>query len=252
MTIAILTYHSLDESGSILSTPPRIFAEQMRILSELDVRVIPLGQVQHQLQPGLPPECLVAITFDDGFRNVYQHGFPALQRYGFPATVFLVTDHCERTNSWPSQPRFAERRPLLQWNEIREMSAAGIAFGSHTRTHPDLRTLPRVAAEEELVTSKKVIEDVIGRSVDTFAYPYGAYDDTIRRLAQAHFSLACATDLDFARTESDPFALERLDMYYLRRSVLFRRLFSSEIAAYIRSRRSIRELRRRLPRGIRL
>src|SRR5262245_46670162 len=131
--VAILTYHSLDDSGAVLSTPPRIFAAQMQSLHERGIRVIPLSEVGQALSGQAGPEPLLALTFDDGFRNVYEYGLPVLQRYGFAATVFLVTDYSGAANAWPGQPAAVERRPLLGWAEVKEMSGAGIAFGSHTQ-----------------------------------------------------------------------------------------------------------------------
>jgi len=244
--IAILTYHSLDDSGAVLSTPPYVFTVQMQILHERGIRVIPLSEVRHILGSTARHEPLVALTFDDGFRNVYEYGLPILQRYGFTATVFLVTDYCDGMNSWPGQPPSVERRPLLRWAEVKEMSAAGVAFGSHTRTHPDLRTLAGQQVEGELVGSKQAIEDATGRAVEMFAYPYGAYNHTVKHLAQTHFALACSTTLSFVRPGSDLFALERLDMYYLRRPALLGRLFSQEVTVYLLLRRKLRDLRRRM------
>lgn len=244
-TSAILTYHSLDDGGSVLSTPPALFAEQMRILSELGVQVVPLSEVHRRLRGAALAEPVVAITFDDGFRSAYSHGLPILQRYGFPATIFLVTDYCGKMNAWPSQPLSIAPRLLLRWTEVKEMSTAGIAFGSHARTHPDLRAIAHHEVEEELVTSKRAIEDAIGRSADLFAYPYGVYNDTIKRIVQAYFTLACSAQLGFVTVGSDPFALERLDMYYLHRTQVFRRLFSREVGVYIRCRRVLRDLRGR-------
>jgi len=240
--IAILAYHSLDDSKSVLSTPPAVFVEQMHILHGLGREVISLGQVPRECAHRRREDAVV-ITFDDGFRNVYQHALPVLQRYGFPATVFLVTDYCEKTNSWPSQPASIKQQPLLRWSEVREMSQAGVAFGSHTRTHPDLTRLGSQKAAEELAGSKQVIEDATGQPADAFAYPYGAYDGEVMRMARAHFQLACSTVLGFATPESDLFALERLDMYYLQSPALFRRLFSPALGAYIRARRALRRLR---------
>ncbi|MGH9424900.1 MAG: polysaccharide deacetylase family protein, partial [Terriglobia bacterium] len=191
-----------------------------------------------------PRENTVVITFDDGFRSVYEHALPVLQNFGFPATIFLVTDYCEKTNAWPGQPLYIERQPLLRWSEVKEMSRSGFSFGSHTRTHPDLRTLPSDQAEEELVSSKKMIEDATGRPVDTLAYPYGAHDAAIVRLAKEHFRLACSTNLGFVNPDSDPFALERIEMYYFQSLVLFRRLFSPAVGAYAGMRRCLRRLRR--------
>lgn len=243
--VAILTYHSLDESGSVLSLPPSVFAEQMRILYELGVQVVPLEVVRETVTGGGPSARMVAITFDDGFRSMYDWGFPVLRRYGFPATVFLVTDYCGRTNSWPSQPPHIGPQPLVGWTEVREMSGEGITFGSHTRRHPDLRSLTWREVEEELVASKKVIEEVVQAPVQAFAYPYGGYDGHVRMLVSRHFNLACATSLGFAGIRSDLFALPRLDVYYLRRPALFRRLFSAGMKAYLGLRRVGRALRGR-------
>jgi peptidoglycan/xylan/chitin deacetylase (PgdA/CDA1 family) len=243
---AILTYHSLDESGSVLSVSPRVFAAQMRTLHQLGARVVGLSELRQALAGARPPERLVALTFDDGFRNFYECGFPILQQYGFTATVFVVTDYCGKTNGWPGQPASVERRPLLEWRQIAEMSQAGIAFGCHTCTHPDLRRITEREAEEELDRSRRLLEDVLGRTIESFAYPYGFYNAAVRRLAQARFALACSAWLGFADARSDPLALERLDVYYLRRPLLFRRLFAPETDAYLQLRRGLRDLRARV------
>jgi len=244
--IAILAYHSLDGGGSVLSTSPRIFAAQMKILHDSETRVISLSDVPNEIDTYSNHANEVVITFDDGFRNVYEHALPILQSYGFPATVFPVTDYCEKTNSWPGQTLTLEREPLLRWREIQEMSRAGIAFGSHSRTHPNLKRLSIQDAEEELVGSKRAIAEATGRPVDTFAYPYGAYDTAVRNLASQHFRLACSTDLGFVQPDSDLFALERIEMYYFRSLWLFRHLFSPTTGAYLGLRKQLRRLRQAL------
>jgi len=249
-SMVILAYHSLDNSGSVISVSPQVFAEQMRILHDLGIEVAPLSIIREVLGRASASKPLIAITFDDGFRSVYEHGFPILQRYGFPATIFLVTDYCGKNNSWPSQPSSIKQYPLLGWNEVREMSEAGIVFGSHTRTHPDLTRLPPHHVEEELLGSKRKIEDTIGRPVGMFAYPYGVYNDTVRSIAQAHFNLICSTSLGSVSRQSDLFALERLDMYYLRRLMVFERLLTKEMDLYIHFRRGVRSLRNRVPKWL--
>lgn len=241
--IAILTYHSLDKSGSVLSIAPDLFARQMQALADASIQVVSLDRVRDTLRQGTVIEPLVAITFDDGFQNIRKYGLPILERHGFPATVFLVAEYCERDNGWPSQPPVVRRRSLLRWSEVKEMCAARITFGSHTLTHPDLTDLPRASAAEEIISSKKRIEDTIGRSVEFFAYPYGAYNEQVKTLVKQHYSLACSTELGFVKASSDLLALERLDVYYLRRSVLFRRLFSNELDVYLRLRRTLRQMR---------
>jgi peptidoglycan/xylan/chitin deacetylase (PgdA/CDA1 family) len=241
---AILAYHSIDDGGSVLSVSPRVFAEHLRMLQNTPARVVALEDIKRGLRDDAGRGNLVAITFDDGFRSVYEHAFPLLRRYGFPATIFLVTDYCGKTNSWPSQPAWAPRAPLLDWTEIREMAAHGIAFGSHTRTHPDLRRLSVHEVDAELAGSKHVIENAIGYAVEALAYPYGTYDPTVKQLTRAHYPWACTTDLGFVRRDTDPLALTRLDAYYLRKPALFGRLFSPDVGVYLTARRWLRDMRR--------
>lgn len=243
---AILTYHALDDRGSVLSTPPATFARQMRSLVEGGVRVVPLRELGPRAGERGPSSPVVAITFDDGLRSVYEHGLPVLAELGLAATVFLVTDYCGNTSSWPGQPPGLGDRPMLGWPEIREMAAAGIAFASHSRTHRDLSRLDAREVEAEMVESRRSIEDALGHPADAFAYPYGAHDARVRDLARAHFALACATTLGFVGPRSDRFALERLDMYYFRRSPTLGQLFSPGVRAYVALRRSLRACRRGL------
>jgi peptidoglycan/xylan/chitin deacetylase (PgdA/CDA1 family) len=242
---AILTYHAIDGSGSVLSTSPRLFAQQMQILAESGVRVVPLTEIPHLLTATPADAPAVALTFDDGFLSVYEHALPALARHGFPATVFVVSDYCGRTNAWPSQPAHLAGQRLLGWDQLREMTHAGLATGCHTGTHPDLRCLPLRDRLEEVAGAKSRIENALGMPVNSFAYPYGMFDEQVRALVAAHFSLACATTLAFVGHNSDPFALERLDMYYLRNPALLGRLFAPSVRGYIRLRRILRDLRAR-------
>jgi peptidoglycan/xylan/chitin deacetylase (PgdA/CDA1 family) len=241
--IPILMYHSVDTSDSVVSTPPSAFAAQMRFLHESGVQTLSLSAAVEALRRGPVPARAAVITFDDGFESVYKDAFPVLVKYGISATVFLVTGYCGRDNSWPSQPGHITRRPLLTWGQVTEMHHAGICFGAHTHTHPHLTSLSRCRAEDEILTSKQTIEDHLQQPVQAFAYPYGAYDDEIKRVAAAHFAVACSTRLAFARPGSDMLALERLDVHYLRRPLTFRRLFSAEMRVYLGLRRAVRELR---------
>ena len=97
--LLILCYHGIamgDEAGSHpeMFLPPATFARRMEILSQCDCRVLPLGEALHLLQQGKLPPRSVAITFDDGWADFRQSAFPILQRFGFPATVYLTTYYC--------------------------------------------------------------------------------------------------------------------------------------------------------------
>jgi peptidoglycan/xylan/chitin deacetylase (PgdA/CDA1 family) len=240
---AVLTYHSLDESGSVLSTSPCLFAEQMQVLAESGVRIVPLMDLPGLMAAAPTDAPVVALTFDDGFRSVVEHALPVLVDHGFPATVFVVGGYCGRTNAWPSQPAHVARHPLLGWADLRALAQAGVSTGCHTRTHPDLRRLTAAELSEEVAGAKAQIEDGLGAPVETFAYPYGMYDRRVRALAADHFSLACATTLGFVASVSDRYAIKRLDMYYLRRLPLLAHLFAPSVRCYLGFRRSLRGIR---------
>lgn len=102
-----------------------------------------------------------------------------------------------RVNTWPGD----EDRPMLSWEEVREMSKHGISFGSHTMSHPVLSTISTSEVRKEIVESKKVIEDQIQKPVTTFAYPYGKYtdytDEVTKVLFDEGFEYACTTTVGY-------------------------------------------------------
>jgi len=243
-SIPILTYHSIDNSGGVLSTPVQTFERHVATLHEEGIRTVGLPDIVACLSArnGLPPRA-IALTFDDGFASLYEHTFPLLCRYGFSATVFLVTDYCGRLNAWPGQPAGITRLPLLRWPQILEMSRGGIHFGAHTKTHPDLRLLTSPELDTEVRDSKREIEDRLGMAVDSFAYPYGRLDARVKAVVSEHFATACGTKLAFVRETSNPWCLERLDACYLRSRLFPRYLNSPPAKAYLGMRRALRAIR---------
>jgi peptidoglycan/xylan/chitin deacetylase (PgdA/CDA1 family) len=186
------------------------------------------------------------ITFDDGYRTVYQEAFPVLREHGMTATIFLTIGE---TGARGRLPTFAERE-MLSWSEIREMHAAGIDIGAHTLTHPDLTRLPRERVETELRDSKRGIEDALGAPVQCFAYPHGRFDAQSHELARRYFTCACSDRLGLVRAGSDLHALERVDAYYLRRQRLFDLVSTPWLDWYLRLRNVPRTVRRMALRAV--
>ncbi len=239
--VPILTYHSIDESGSIISTAPEVFRRQMRHLSENDYQVVSLDAlVKSVIENKTPSPKTVALTFDDGFQNFYTTAFPVLEEYGFQATVFLVTDFCGKNNDWAGNPPNLPPSRLLSWQEIKELRDYGIEFGSHTRTHPDLTRISVAEATCETVESKAAIENALGTKVTTFAYPFGKFNMSVRAIAEKTFEAACSTNLGKMQGTSDYFSLERIDTYYLSNPKIFASLSSKTFDRYLRFRQSLR------------
>ena len=244
MKIPVLTYHSIDKSGSVISTAPETFRRQIKFLSENRYRVLPLGKIIEKLLSKEPisPKT-IALTFDDGFQNFYSTVFPMLAAHGFSATVFLVTGFCGKFNDWAGNPSDLPRSRLLSWREVKELKGCGIEFGAHAQTHPDLTRISSLEAEKEIAGSKAEIEDRLGEQVSIFAYPYGKFNSSVRRLTENAYRAACSVKLGKIHGASDLFALERIDSYYLSNPKIFNSMASRPFDHYMQFRQCLRDFK---------
>ena len=242
--LPILTYHSLDSSGSVISTAPSRFRSQMAWLHRKGFQTLSLAEAARLVRAGQPfRERTCVVTFDDGYETVYRDAFPILQEFGYTATVFLITDYCGKRNCWPGHVSPVGEQSLLSWTQVEEMARHRIEFGSHTVTHPDLAGLTRHEAEREMRESKQAIQERLGRPVEVFAYPYGKYAPWTVDLAREHFTGACSTILGKTTSEADPALLPRVDMYYLSSQRLMESLDTRGMDWYLGVRRAMRAVR---------
>lgn len=210
---AILTYHSVDESGSVISIPEQTFRRHIRWLASGRVRVLPLDR----LVDAPDGEDAVAITFDDGLGSFERIAAPLLREHGLPATLFVVTDAVGTNNLWrgrgdPGIPVF----DLTGWDALGRLAADGVTVAPHTCTHPNLATLDRHEVEREIVASKAALARELGIESTTFAYPYGALCDAARDVVAREFEYGVTTRLAVLAPHDDPALLPRLDSYYFR------------------------------------
>lgn len=213
--IPILMYHSVDGSCSDAYRPwmlkPAVFDEHMNALAELNFTAMTVSSLVaavggHGSLPARP----VVITFDDGFRDFQTGALPILQRYGFCATLYVVSGYVGGTGGW-LQSLGEGDRTMLDWSELREVASSGIEVGAHTVTHPQLDTMGRQAAFNEILGSKLKLEDNLGGAVRTFAYPHGYASARTRALVQeAGFESACRVRHALSAASEDPFGLSRV------------------------------------------
>jgi len=217
--VKVLVYHWVDHNpGERLRAwglTPDAFVAQMTALADGGYQILPLGDVL-QIVRGERPSSpkAVALTFDDGYRGLLDHVLPVLNRLGFRATFFLVSDRVGGTNSWDARHGDPPRH-LMGWSEAAALAEQGMEIGSHSRTHPFLTNLSEPELEKEIRGSKELIEDRIGRPVRSFSYPHGLHDSRCRRLvASAGYSGACTTRFGGNRPGTDPFQLHRSEITY--------------------------------------
>lgn len=211
---AILTYHSLDDSGSPISLEAAAFRAHMRFLASGAVRVVPIAELL-----AVPAsQDAVALTFDDGFANFDTIARPVLSDLGLPATLFVVADHIGGTNAWGGMSQeHIPTLPLMDWDALGRALDAGVTIGAHTRRHRDLTTLSPAAIEDEVAGGVEILAARMGPRPSTFAYPYGRWNEAALMAARDVFDVACTTELRLVEDGEDRALLPRLDAWYFRR-----------------------------------
>lgn len=209
----ILTYHKIGPQFDlgVNHQSPNQFYAQLKTLAEAGFSAVSLKQLS-RLQPSLDDKKF-AITFDDGYENIYACAFPVLLELGFTATVFMVTGFAGKYNSWDFN--FGRKGfKHLTWEQIGEMAKYGISFGSHTVNHQDLSKLDRKYVEYELKISKETLEDKLGQEVKYLSYPFGKYNPLIQEMTQkAGYQNAFTLYPKGAGKNFDPFAIKRMGVY---------------------------------------
>ena len=235
---AIITFHSIDPSGTVLSYPPDAFASLLRGLQLSGLPLLTLDQI-------LKPETDrgVVLTFDDGLSSVYTAALPVLRDFKAPAHLFLTTSMVGNSNQWTGQPDKAPAFDMLSWQQLETLHEAGVRIESHTHTHPDLRTLSTQQIEAECEQADTVIKNAVGRAPTYFAYPYGYRNKQASTCIQNRYKAAVTTELNWLGAHLDLAGLPRLDSYYLRGSWMRGHLDSAGSRLYLALRSRLRSLK---------
>ncbi|MAE60657.1 MAG: hypothetical protein CMJ49_04775 [Planctomycetaceae bacterium] len=248
-SIAILAYHSIDDSGSVLSVSPSIFAAQMGMLASGGVKCVSLiDAVEHREMHGDWPDNSAVITFDDGFASVHEHALPALKQHGFGATMFVVSDHVGGLNDWERPWPGLGYQPLMDWDQLGELCDAGVEIGAHTVSHADVSRIAPARLETEIEACREPIRTELNVDPMTFAYPFGRVSVAAACVVGGFYRAAVTTALRRARMD---FAhdLPRVDMYYFRDEPDLCPVVSGERDRYLTWRRMGRMVRSALTRS---
>ncbi|MEX1197284.1 MAG: polysaccharide deacetylase family protein [Pseudohongiellaceae bacterium] len=209
---AVITiYHHVDDSTPpSTSLSPEQFREQMHHLRDNDFTVWPLDRLLQAIEDQSPiPDRTVAITFDDGYISIHETALPMLQELDFPFALFLSTG-----------PIDDNQRGYMNWDQIRELSDAGVMIANHMVSHPhmidnragesDRERVERM--REELLHAEQRIEEETGQSHRVLAYPYGEYDPDILQMIEEEDFIALAQNSGAVGHHSDLRALPRFPL----------------------------------------
>jgi peptidoglycan/xylan/chitin deacetylase (PgdA/CDA1 family) len=207
--LRILLYHRVADDGDPLSVTPRRFREQMDLLASEGYRVVGVDEILALLDGGRPlPPKTIGLTFDDGFADVRENARPVLAGHGFAATVYVTTGVTAGRHPFPW---YRDQPPVMSWDDILELDRDGVLrFEAHTVTHPNLLAVDEATAAREIRHSRDELEEQLGRTVTSFAYPAGLYSDRERRLvAEAGYAAAVTCEPGVNVPSTDRFALRR-------------------------------------------
>lgn len=197
--LRILTYHRVNDfhPDDRLSVRVEEFRAQMRHLAEHGYRTISLSDVAHR---GPLPANPIVLTFDDGYADNYQYAMPVLKEFGFRAVVFVTVNLIGTDNRLPRYSESPDRDRLLTWEETSRLAESGWEIGSHTLTHPDLRTLSDADLRREVEESRRAPD---GQLFESFCYPSGFYDGRVLRAVREAGYLSAVTTLPGANFSGD-------------------------------------------------
>ncbi len=203
----ILTYHDIADGAAA-----ELFERQMKHLSCM-ATVVPLRNLLQIARRGGGRGIYCAITFDDGYEGVYRNAFARLLEHRFAATVYLSSGFVRESGAAGARAADAgliDGHPLLSWRQAREMTRAGICFGSHMSEHGDLSVLGEREAKDQLRRSREEISCRLGRRCDHFAYPFGRFSAAaVKWVREAGFESAATTVHRALTARDDPWRLPR-------------------------------------------
>jgi peptidoglycan/xylan/chitin deacetylase (PgdA/CDA1 family) len=217
--LRVLMYHKVnDVPENSVTVPVSRFDEQMAQLGELGYQPVSLDDVLAYYLDGVPlPSRAVLVTFDDGYRDNLENAAPVLQKYGYPAVLFVPVAYLGTTRPLPHDEHLAQRgivNRTLSWSALDELKSAGIRVECHGIGHRPLAEVDEAA--REITLSKLKLEEFLGRPVRAFAYVKGSeahYRPVhLSLLRQAGYDLAFTSISGANGPRTDPLQLHRYNV----------------------------------------
>lgn len=209
--VRVLMYHSITEhigkeKHNKWRVKPEDFEKQMNWFYKNNWKSFTISEL---LKLDNIPEKSFVITFDDGFEDNFLNAFPILQKYGFKATIYLIPN--QKINHW-EEKNTSVLSNLLKEEQILVMQDSGlIEFGSHTLSHVNLSTINDETLCIELRKSKEEVEKITKKELESFAYPYGKFDERIvKAVKEAGYKNATVVKRGLFSQGDDIFTIKRI------------------------------------------
>ncbi len=217
--LMILYYHRVaDDAANDWTMSNRMFARQMKWL-KTHFDMISLEEVQTRLRAGRNERPAVSVTFDDGYADNCQQALPLLVREKIPCTYFVSNRQVFDGQPFPHDRDAGRHFATNSIDELRELAAAGIEIGAHTRTHCDLGAVKDShVLTDELVAASEELQAAIRKPVRYFAFPYGQHGNLNKQVFhlayENGFDGVCSAYGGFNFPGDDAFHLQRIPADY--------------------------------------
>lgn len=163
---------------------PQMLTWQIALLKLRGLRFV---TVADGVKAGCPKDAC-AITFDDGYCDNFEQGFPVLKKAGIPATIYVVTgDVGKRGVTW-QEAGDKVSSDLMNWQQLKQLETEGWEIGSHASDHVHLGRRTKEEQRPFLENSWRDFIENLGHAPRSFAYPYGSFNQDTMKILQ---SLGC-------------------------------------------------------------
>jgi peptidoglycan/xylan/chitin deacetylase (PgdA/CDA1 family) len=197
-----LCYHQFDLSlNNVYSVIPEVLEWQVSYLRDNHIEIIPLSNMVEAYTRTGNIGTNVLMTIDDGWTNNWNI-IPFVEKEKVPMTIFLIANGPNITNSYFTMADIEKLKAIPE-----------LSFGSHSFSHIPLVRKSDQVLWKEIVESRTILEKQLGRKVDTFAYPYGAYDAKTQKLAGKTYTLSFGIE-NGPNTAKQPRSDIRRDVIY--------------------------------------
>lgn len=211
----VLMYHNIAAAAGFYTVATSAFQQQMQYLSAHFEVVEISAYVQTVLQEGRNRPKQVAVTFDDAYESYTELALPVMQQYHIPSALFVSTDYLGRSNEW-DKPN--HRFPIMTAEKLQSISKErSITIGAHSKSHSSLGKISEEACAAELAGSKTFLQQLLGKPVDYFSYPFGQPNIDVNKtvvaaVRAAGYKAAFSTNYGVHNSAKDCFALHRVEV----------------------------------------
>jgi peptidoglycan/xylan/chitin deacetylase (PgdA/CDA1 family) len=209
--VPILLYHSVSDTPSDASAAftvkPADFERHLDAIVARGLHCMTVSDYMDARNAGTVPDNALVITFDDGYLDFVETCVPLLTARNLPSTMYITTGWMSDTSSHQAGPS----DPMMAFAQLADLESANVEIGAHSHAHLQMDTLSAQHSYDELTRSKFLLEDKLGHSIRSFAYPHGYNSRRIRKqVLQAGYDSATAVRNALSPIEDNPLRLARL------------------------------------------